>query len=91
MAASPAPSRRSSRRTRPIPRRWRAWLPSAAAIEAQQRQLDVLVGQEGTLRANLDAAQANLKSAQLKLGYTSVVAPFDGEASTRAGAAVGTM
>ncbi len=53
-------------------------------IEAQQRQLDVLVGQEGTLRANLEAAQANLKSAQLKLGYTSVVAPFDGEASTRA-------
>jgi membrane fusion protein (multidrug efflux system) len=57
---------------------------SAAAIEAQQRQLDVLIGQEGTLRANLDAAQANLTSAQLKLGYTSVVAPFDGEASTRA-------
>lgn len=56
---------------------------TAAAIEAQQRQLDVLVGQEGTLRANLDAAQANLKAAQLKLGYTSVVAPFDGVASTR--------
>ncbi|GGC45940.1 HlyD family secretion protein [Chelatococcus reniformis] len=54
-----------------------------AATEAQQRQLDVLLGQEGTLRANLDAAQANLKSARLKLGYTSVVAPFDGVASTR--------
>ncbi|QRG06543.1 HlyD family secretion protein [Xanthobacter dioxanivorans] len=49
-----------------------------AAIEAQKRQLDVLIGQEGSLRANLDAAKAALKTAQLKLGYTTIVAPFDG-------------
>ncbi|MBB3771716.1 membrane fusion protein (multidrug efflux system) [Angulomicrobium tetraedrale] len=54
-----------------------------ASTQAQQAQLDVLVGQEGTLRATLDAARANLKTAQLKLGYTSVIAPFDGVASTR--------
>lgn len=56
---------------------------SAATIEAQKRQLDVLVGQEGTLRANLEAAQANLATAKLKLGYTKVVAPFDGVVSRR--------
>lgn len=56
---------------------------SESAIQAQQAQLDVLIGQEGTLRANLDAARANLKTAELKLGYTRVVAPFDGVASTR--------
>ncbi|MDR6952068.1 membrane fusion protein (multidrug efflux system) [Ancylobacter sp. 3268] len=54
-----------------------------AAIEAQKRQLDVLTGQEGTLRANLDAANANLKTADLKLGYTRVAAPFDGIVGTR--------
>ncbi|MFT0862622.1 HlyD family secretion protein [Ancylobacter sp. G4_0304] len=54
-----------------------------AAIEAQRRQLDVLTGQEGTLRASLDGAVASLKTATLQLGYTSVVAPFDGIVSTR--------
>ena len=49
-----------------------------AAIVAQNRQLAVLVGEEATLRANLDAARANLKAAQLKLDYTTIVAPFDG-------------
>ena len=54
-----------------------------AAIQAQKRQLDVLIGQEGSLRANLDAARANLKTADLKLGYTKVAAPFDGIVGTR--------
>ncbi|MCB4770692.1 HlyD family secretion protein [Ancylobacter sp. Lp-2] len=54
-----------------------------AAIEAQKRQLDVLTGQEGTLRASLDAANANLKTADLKLSYTQVSAPFDGIVGTR--------
>ena len=49
-----------------------------AAIVAQNRQLAVLVGEEATLRANLDAARANLKAAKLKLDYTTIVAPFDG-------------
>lgn len=54
-----------------------------AAIEAQKRQLDVLTGQEGSLHAALDAAKASLQTAQLKLGYTTVVAPFDGVVSAR--------
>lgn len=54
-----------------------------AAIEAQKRQLDVLTGQEGSLHAALDAARASLQTAQLKLGYTTVVAPFDGVVSAR--------
>lgn len=58
-------------------------LAAGAAVVAQKRQLDVLVGQEASLRASLDAAQANLKTAQLKLGYTKVVAPFDGTVGTR--------
>jgi membrane fusion protein (multidrug efflux system) len=56
---------------------------TGAAVVAQQRQRDVLVGEEASLRATLDAAQANLKTAQLKLGYTKVVAPFDGTVGTR--------
>jgi membrane fusion protein (multidrug efflux system) len=54
-----------------------------AAVVAQQRQLDVLDGQEASLEADLDAAKANLEAARLKLGYTRVVAPFDGTVGTR--------
>ncbi len=56
---------------------------AGAAVTAQKRQLDVLVGQEASLKAALDAAQANLKTAELKLSYTTVVAPFDGIVGTR--------
>ncbi|HEY9214875.1 MAG TPA: HlyD family secretion protein [Ancylobacter sp.] len=56
---------------------------SEAAIEAQTRQMAVLVGQENTLRASLSAANAALKTAQLKLGYTSITAPFDGIVGAR--------
>lgn len=58
-------------------------LAAEAAILAQQRQLDVLVGQKGALAAALDSARAALRTAALKLGYTKVVAPFDGIAGTR--------
>ena len=56
---------------------------SEAAIEAQTRQMAVLVGQENTLRASLSAANATLKTARLKLGYTSITAPFDGIVGAR--------
>lgn len=58
-------------------------LATGAAVEAQKRQRDVLVGEEASLKADLDAAEANLEAAQLKLGYTRVVAPFDGTVGTR--------
>lgn len=54
-----------------------------AAIQAQQRQLDVLIGQDASLRASLDAAEAALTAAKLKQGYTLVVSPFDGVVGTR--------
>lgn len=58
-------------------------LATGAAVEAQKRQRDVLAGQEASLKADLDAAEANLEAARLKLGYTRVVAPFDGTVGTR--------
>jgi membrane fusion protein (multidrug efflux system) len=54
-----------------------------AAITAQKSQLDVFIGQEGSLQAGLDAAKAALESAQLKLGYTAIAAPFDGNVGAR--------
>lgn len=54
-----------------------------AAIAAQKGQLDVLAGQEDVLAANLRAAEATLATAQLRLGYTRIVAPFDGVVGER--------
>ena len=56
---------------------------SEATIDAQRRQLDVLNGQQGLLVANRDAAEAALKTAELRLGYTRIVAPFDGVVGER--------
>lgn len=56
---------------------------SLAAIAAQRGQLDVLAGQENILAANLKAAEATLATAHLRLGYTRVVAPFDGVVGER--------
>jgi len=56
---------------------------SEAAIRAQSRQLDVLDGQEKVLKANLLAADAALATAKLRLGYTRIVAPFDGVVGER--------
>ena len=49
-----------------------------AAVEAQRRQLDVLAGTQVQRTAELRSAEAALAAARLKLGYTRVVAPFDG-------------
>ncbi|TCL75941.1 HlyD family secretion protein [Rhizobium sp. BK251] len=51
---------------------------TAANIEQQKAQLKVLQGQEGTLKAALDAARANLDNALLLQGYSRIYAPFDG-------------
>ncbi|WP_334174582.1 HlyD family secretion protein [Pseudoxanthobacter sp.] len=58
-------------------------LEATAALAARQGELAVLNGQQGTLAANLAAAKADLAAATLRLGYTTVTAPFDGVASTR--------
>jgi membrane fusion protein (multidrug efflux system) len=49
-----------------------------ATIEAQRSQLEILKGDESVLSARLRAGQADLTTVQLRLGYTRIVAPFDG-------------
>ena len=54
-----------------------------ATIEAQRSQLEILNGDESLLRARLRAGQAELTTAQLRLGYTRILAPFDGVVGER--------
>src|SRR6201997_2454342 len=56
---------------------------SRAVIAAQHHQLEVLQGTKKQRAADLEGAKAKLAAARLKLGYTRVVAPFDGVASER--------
>jgi membrane fusion protein (multidrug efflux system) len=56
---------------------------SRAVIAAQRHQLDVLSGTKKQRGADLDAAKATLAAAKLKLGYTRIVAPFDGVTGER--------
>jgi membrane fusion protein, multidrug efflux system len=56
---------------------------SRAVVAAQQHQLDVLQGTRKQRAADLEAAQAMLRAAKLKLGYTTITAPFDGVVSER--------
>jgi len=56
---------------------------SAAAVEAQRRQLDVLAGTRRQRAADLQAMQAALAASRLRLGYTRVTAPFDGVVGER--------
>ena len=56
---------------------------SRAVIAAQRHQLEVLQGTKKQRAAEVEAAKAMLAAAKLKLGYTRVVAPFDGVTSER--------
>ncbi|UGY18764.1 HlyD family secretion protein [Bradyrhizobium septentrionale] len=56
---------------------------SRAVIAAQRHQLEVLQGTKKQRAADLDAAKAQLAQARLKLGYTKIVAPFDGVTGER--------
>ncbi len=56
---------------------------SEAVVEAQRRQLDILATTQKQRVADLQAAQASLAAARLRLGYTRVVAPFDGVVGER--------
>jgi len=56
---------------------------SAAIIAAQRHQLEVLGGTKQQRAADLLGAQAALAAAKLRLGYTRIVAPFDGMVSER--------
>jgi membrane fusion protein, multidrug efflux system len=56
---------------------------SGAAAAAQRHQLEVLAGTGRQRSGELLAAQASLQAARLRLGYTTIVAPFDGVVSER--------
>jgi membrane fusion protein (multidrug efflux system) len=56
---------------------------SRAVIAAQRHQLEVLGGTKKQRAADIAAAKATLAAARLKLGYTKIVAPFDGVVGAR--------
>jgi membrane fusion protein (multidrug efflux system) len=56
---------------------------SRAVIAAQRHQLEVLQGTKKQRAADLEAARATLSAAKPKLGYTKIVAPFDGVVGER--------
>jgi membrane fusion protein, multidrug efflux system len=54
-----------------------------ALIAAQRHQLEVLAGEKKQRTADVLGAQATLTAAKLRLGYTRIVAPFDGVVGER--------
>jgi membrane fusion protein, multidrug efflux system len=56
---------------------------SAAVVAAQRHQIEVLNGNKKQRAADLESAKAQLTAAKLKLGYTKIVAPFDGVVGER--------
>ncbi len=56
---------------------------SRAVIAAQRHQMEVLAGTKKQRAADVLGAQAALAAARLKLGYTKIVAPFDGVVGER--------
>ncbi len=55
----------------------------AAQAEERRRQTGVLAAQEARASADIEARQASLDLARIRLGYTRLRAPFDGVAGTR--------
>jgi membrane fusion protein (multidrug efflux system) len=56
---------------------------SMALVSAQRHQLEVLAGTRQQRAGDLMGAEASLEAARLRLGYTTIVAPFDGVVSER--------
>jgi membrane fusion protein (multidrug efflux system) len=56
---------------------------SRAVVAAQRHQMEVLAGTRKQRAADLEGARATLAAARLKLGYTKIVAPFDGVVGER--------
>lgn len=56
---------------------------SRAVIAAQKHQMEVLAGTKKQRAADVLGAQAALAAARLRLGYTKIVAPFDGVVGER--------
>jgi membrane fusion protein (multidrug efflux system) len=58
-------------------------LAGEAAVTSAKAQLQYVEGQSLQLKANIEAAKATLRSADLALSYTKITAPFDGVVSER--------
>ena len=56
---------------------------SRAVVAAQRHQMEVLAGTKKQRAADLEGAKATLAAVRLKLGYTKIVAPFDGVSGER--------
>jgi membrane fusion protein (multidrug efflux system) len=56
---------------------------SNALVAAERHQLEILAGTKKQRAADLEAAKALLTAARLRLGYTSIAAPFDGVVGER--------
>jgi membrane fusion protein (multidrug efflux system) len=54
-----------------------------AVVNSARAQLDVIQGQTAQLVASVESAKAALKTADLSVGYTKIIAPFDGVVSER--------
>ena len=54
-----------------------------AQVQAAQRQIGVLKAQQTQAEAAVQAQKANLRTAQINLGYTRIVAPEDGVLGAR--------
>jgi membrane fusion protein (multidrug efflux system) len=58
-------------------------LAAEASVASAKAQLQYIQGQTPQLAANVEAAKAALKAADLSLSYTKITAPFDGVVSER--------
>ncbi|MBU9218735.1 HlyD family secretion protein [Burkholderia gladioli] len=56
---------------------------SAAAVNAQRRQLTVIEAQKVEAQARVEQAQASMRNARLDNGYTTLYAPVDGYVGNR--------
>ncbi|WP_369788558.1 HlyD family secretion protein [Rouxiella sp. WC2420] len=54
-----------------------------AAVQAAERQLDVLKAEQSQAKAAIDSAQTALQQARLNLSYTDIKAPVDGVVGVR--------
>ncbi|MEK6347422.1 MAG: HlyD family secretion protein [Burkholderia sp.] len=56
---------------------------SAAAVNAQRRQLGVIEAQKVEAQARIEQAEAAMRNARLNTGYTTLLAPVDGYVGNR--------
>ena len=81
---TPAGSRQNAQRARSANGSARAAvLASVASLQAAKQQLAVIDTNIGAAEAAVSEASADLRTAQLNLGYTDISAPIDGYAGNR--------